>query len=309
VAWGYASKNCRPNLRKTLEQLKPDVIIPIGKAAARSLMALAWKDGEVEEMQRWAGWDIPSSKLNSWLCPTYHPAFLLREKEANRGTALELHMQRHLRQAFSHNCKPWPKPPDWESKVTVEMNPRKAAQAIRAFQKTKLPLAFDLETSMLKPDAEDSEILCCSVSDGKTAVAFPWQGEAIDTMEDLLLGGHPMIAANMQHEQRWIKREFGQWVKNMWWDTMLGGHWRDCRRKINSLKFQAFVLLGVPDYSSVLEPYMKPVDPKTGKHKKGCNYPNRLKEVEPTTLLRYCALDSLFEATIAHIQREKWYER
>jgi uracil-DNA glycosylase family 4 len=71
---------CRPNLLGTIKELEPEVIIPLGKHATKSVIALAWKDGEVDDMGSWAGWCIPNTKFNCWITPTYHPSFLLHGK-------------------------------------------------------------------------------------------------------------------------------------------------------------------------------------------------------------------------------------
>lgn len=282
---------CRPNLLKTINALKPDVIIPLGVAAIASVIALAWKEGEVDNVERWANWKIPSTKLNAWICPTYHPSYLLREK----NMAAQLHVQRHLKAAFELEGKPWQKIPDWKSKVYVEMDHHKAAASVRTLMAYNEPLAFDYETTTLKPDGQYAQIICCAVSNGKTSVAYPWYGEAIIATGELIRSDIPKIASNLDFEERWTRKAFGRGVKNWHTDTVLRAHWLDCRRGICSLKFQSFVLLGVEDYDSHLKPYMAG---------KGCNEPNRLREVEPNTLLTYNALDSLFEVLVAQKQWE-----
>lgn len=197
---------CRPNLIKTIQQLQPEVIIPIGKYAVESLIDYAWKPGMVEEIGTWVGWDIPCQKLNCWICPTYHPSYLLRKKEP----AVRLHMLKHLEQAFQHTSRPWEQLPDYDGMVKVEMNPRKVAIAIRDFQAQGKPVAFDYETTTLKPDGPHAAILCCSVSDGLVSVAFPWLGEAVVAMSELLKSDVPKIAANcFSGETKLLTREYG----------------------------------------------------------------------------------------------------
>ncbi len=289
---------CRPNLLTDLYELKPNVVIPMGAVATRSLIALAWKDGEVSDMGTWVGWQIPSIKLNTWICPTYHPSYLMRmlADRKQESSALELHMTEHLQQAFAHDDKPYPdKVPDWNSRVTVEMDHHKAAGAIRSLTGKK-PVAFDYETNMLKPDSKDAEIICCSVSDGSVSIAYPWYGEAIQATRELLLSNTPKVSHNLKFEDRWTRRTLGITINNWHHDTMLAAHWLDCRRGICSLKFQAFVRLGWEDYDSHLKPYMEAKD---------SNSPNRLREVEPAVLLRYNALDSLVTMLLYKKQMEE----
>ncbi len=290
---------CRPNLSRTILELQPDVIIPLGGVAMLSLIPLAWRTGEVDKVGTWVGWQIPSSKLNAWICPTYHPSYLLRsegqEKLASNTQVIELHMIKHLKGAFALKGKPWLKPPDWRARVRVEMDAERAAAGIVGYMDKGKPLAFDYETNMLKPDSPLARILCCSISDGETSLAFPWHGAVVPQMKKFLQSKVPKISANLEMEERWTRRILHTAVRNWDWDTVSGAHWRDCRHGICSLKFQAFVLLGAEDYSSHLDPYMEAKDSNT---------PNRLDEIEPAELLLYCGLDSLFEALVAQKQRE-----
>lgn len=284
---------CRPNLSKTLLSLQPDVIIPLGGPALKSLIPLAWKEGEVDEVTRWVGWRIPSIKLNSWIAPTYHPSFLLHAKDP----AAELHVTQHLKEAFELEGKPHPRGrPDYSSQCNVEFDHHKAAAGVRVLMSSGRALAVDIESSVLKADSPHAEILCCSVSDGKISISYPWYGEAIDATRELILSDIPKIGANISFEEKWFRKMFGRGVKNWVWDTVLASHWMDCRGGITSVKFQLFVKLGWEDYNSHLDKYMV---------SDNSNTPNRLKEVEPAVLLRYCALDSLGEALLAHVQAKE----
>ncbi len=287
---------CRPNLTKTLKELDPDIVIPLGRVAIQSILPLIWKPQIIQsgELEKWVGWRIPSIALNSWICPTYHPAALLHERGPS---AMELHFTKHLATALQLEGKPYKQRPDYASRVKVEMDHHKAAADIRVLMRTKVPLAVDLECTTLKPDGKDAQILCCSVSDGKVSIGFPWIGEAIEAIRDLTRSDIPLIASNLRYEERWFRKAFGKGVKNWGFDTVLGAHWRRCIGGICSLKFQSFVLLGVEDYNSHLEKYMEGKDPKNS------NSPNRLREVEPEVLMKYCALDSLYTAMIAQTQQ------
>lgn len=283
---------CRPNLRNTIRDLKPHVIIPLGDVAVRSVMELAYGQGiDHKDVGAWVGWRIPSIVLNAWVCPTYHPSFLLHEQ----SQVAELIVGRHLRAAAKLKGKPHTTPPDYLSQVRVETDHVRAAAAVRAMMRKGGPLAFDFETTTLKPDGPHAHILCCSVSDGVESIAFPWHGDAVAAVDELTKSGTPLVAANSRFEDRWTRNKLGHWVKNWLWDTVLGAHWGDCRHGINGLKFQAFVLLGMPDYSSHLEPYMK---------QPNSNRPNRLREVDPLELLKYNGLDSILEMLVAKKQME-----
>jgi hypothetical protein len=294
---------CRPNLANTFRELDPEVVIPLGKVSMASILPLVWKDHEADTITRWVGWQIPVQKGNFWMCPTYHTSHLLRANNEGANT-VELHLTKHLAAAFALKGRPWDQnPPNFAGSVQLHFSPRQAAKEVGAMMEEGGPLAFDFETTTLKPDGPHAEILCCAVSDGKVSIAFPWIGEAREAVRNLVRNPKiPKIAANLQFEDRWCRAKLGTSVRNWHYDTCLGAHWLDCRSHVSSLKFQSFVRFGMPDYDSHLEKYKKP----DKKHRDDCNAPNRLKEVEPEILLRYCAIDALLEVKVFEHQMQEW---
>src|SRR5690554_1278964 len=65
---------CRPNLLRTLEEVEPHTVVLLGGTAVRSLVGALWKE-DVGPLERWVGWNIPCTKPNVWICPTYHPSY------------------------------------------------------------------------------------------------------------------------------------------------------------------------------------------------------------------------------------------
>src|SRR5580704_10111068 len=90
---------CRPNVFKVIKELKPEVIILFGKRAVHSVIGHAWKE-EVGAMTRWAGWRIPCQNPRAWICPTYHPSYVLRSE---KQPVVALWFKRHLKQALRRN--------------------------------------------------------------------------------------------------------------------------------------------------------------------------------------------------------------
>ena len=285
-------KDCRYHLLRTIRELKPEVILLLGGKAVASLIGWLW--GEAPgKMERWAGWKIPSQRLNAWICPTWHPAYLLRERDA----VLDLWFRRHLKAAVALSGRPWHDgPPDYPSQVERLYDPVRASERVLGMVGGEGPIAFDFETDRLKPDHPDASIISCSVSDGKTTIAFPWVGEAIPSMGKLLRSDRPKIAANMKFEERWTRRVFGHGVRNWAWDTMQAAHILDNRRGVSGLKFQAFVYFGVGEYDNEVKNYIEG---------EGGNGPNRMREVKMADLLLYNGLDSLLEWKLAKVQRKE----
>jgi uracil-DNA glycosylase family 4 len=288
---------CRPNILNTIEKLKPNVIILLGGAAISSLIGYLWQDSP-GEVGRWVGWQIPSQKLNCWICPTYHPSFVMRNQDQKNGPVSDLLFERHLEAAFKITAKPWNLgTPDYKKQIKIELNPIKAADFIHWAIEDGGPVAFDYETTCLKPEWDGAEIVCCSLyKGGSCGISFPWHGAAIPAMQKFLRSDVPKIASNMKFEDRWSKRILGCRVRNWKWDTMLSAHILDNRRGITSIKFQAFIHLGTDPYNRQIEDYL---EAKKGSHL------NRVKEIELDKLLLYCGLDSLLELKIAQMQAKK----
>jgi len=232
-------------------------------------------------------------------CPTWHPAYILRSDygvSQKQNDVRQLFFEKHLKAACKLEGKPWKVVPDWTSKIEIIIDPDKAADKISDMRESSACVAFDYETMTLKPDSDKAEIVCCSISNGERTIAYPWHGRAIKETGNLLFSDVKKIASNMKFEERWTIKEFGRGVKNWAIDTMLASHVIDNRPLITSIKFQAFVLLGVDSWDGHIKPYLK---------SKNNNTPNRIREVGLTSLLKYCALDSLYEYKVAEIQAKK----
>lgn len=292
-----AIDHCRPNIVRAIQELQPEVVILLGAAPVRSVIGWLWKE-DVGRIGRWAGWQIPSQKINAWVVPTWHPAAVLREQDGKSGGVMELCFKQHLEAACKLEGRPWRKLPDYHRQIELVFDQDRAEDI---FVNLKVgdpsrPVAWDVETNMLKPDAEGAEIICVSVCDGEMSYAFPWHASVVYWMKELLVSQVPKIASNAKFEERWTRKVFGHGVRNWAWDTMLAAHIFDNRPGITSIKFQAFVTLGVDSWDDTVKPFFT---------SKGSNEPNRIREVALPKLLEYCAMDSLMEWHVAQIQAKK----
>ena len=292
---------CRPNVVKTIEELKPETVILLGAPACKSVLQWLWPTVEVSKMGKWAGWRVPCQKLNAWLCPTYHPSYIVRseDKRGRLNEVLELMFADHLRAAVSLKGRPWAKVPDHPAQVTVEMSPERAARSLHEFRIAGIPCSIDIETDRLKPDMEEALIVSCAVSDGSRTVSYPWFGPAIKATAELLNAGVPMIGYNTKFEARWFATRIGVNKVNWAWDGILAAHALDSRGGTKGLDFQALVRLGEPDWSSGIDPYLR-----NSKGKKSGNAPNRIRELDLRTLLLYGGVDALLEWKLAYKQAE-----
>jgi len=288
---------CRPNLMKTIKQCQPNVIILLGKIAIKSLISVLWKEDD-GILSKWTDYEIPCHNPNTWIICTYHPAYLLRKNDRVLNRFFEKHLKTAVRKSKS---KPWKEVPNYRDQVDIIMNPSQASQILLEMMSKGGPIAFDYETNCLKPEGEGTKIISCSVCwRGNKTIAFPWEGEAIHAMDQILKSSMPKIASNMKFEDRWTRAKMGHPVKNWLWDTMIAAHVLDNSPKITSIKFQSFVLLGAESYDEHISPLLQST--KNSKL-------NRIDEIDLKDLLIYNALDSLLEYKVAMKQMKQFKNR
>lgn len=288
---------CRPNLLSVIKELNPRTIILLGGSAIDSLIGSMWRHGEdVKGMGHWVGWQIPSQKHNAWICPNWHPSYLLREKN---NKALSLWFDKYLESAIDLHSRPWPDGvPDYQSEVECVYEADRAAKIIRKMIEKGGNVAFDYETNMVKPDSQKASIYSCSVCwEGKKTIAFPWIGDAVQAMSELLLSPLGKIGWNIKFEERWTQRMLRHPINNWIYDGMVGTHVLDGRSGITSAKFQALTILGLPPYDESVRPYFD-----TGKEN---NIENKISKANIADVLLYNGMDALVEYKIWEIQRIK----
>jgi len=304
-SWNEQVDFCRPNVFQAIEEKKPKVIILLGGLAIRSVIGGIWNPapGGIEQ---WAGFQVPSQKLNAWICPVFDPYFVARNSDENEKSAnpvVAVWWERHLRAAFSLQDRPWDQPRDYDSEIRVLWKTETVKKALSWFIRQRNPCAIDFETDRLKPDNSDSKIVSCAVSNGERTVSFLWTDEIREAAGELFFSDVPKIAANAKFEQRWCIAEFGKPMKKIMWDTVLAAHILDNRRSITSVKFQAFALLG---YSGSAKQRRYDEVAKSYFQAEGGNGGNRIYEMDMTQLLHYGGLDALLEWELAMKQRSQF---
>lgn len=300
-----AVTDCRPNLLRSVRQLKPNVIVLMGGLALRSLIGHLWKE-DVGVIPRWTGWQIPARPpVNAWVVVLNNPAYVMRSEGPD--TVLRDEFRAQLAAAFALDAPPWPTPPR-DPAADVEIITDPTAAAARLSRYTSGRIAFDFETDRSKADHADARIVCCSVCwEDRETIAYPWHGPARDATKALLENPDvSKVGSNIAFEDKWCRR-FGITVQGWEHDTMLVAHMLDPRAKddtdkktagVSGIKFQAFVRLGVPDYNHHVEPFLRPKGEDSG------NAQNQIASVKLDLLLRYCGLDSLLEYRVAMLQRK-----
>ena len=281
---------CRPNLLKTIEEEKPKVIILIGLSAIRSLIPYLWKDHNIDTNEPWIGWQIPSQKINAWVCPTHHPSIIFHLRDnASLSESYRKIIVRNFRKA--KECLEYPRPwknkrPVSEKDITILYKSRDIKREIQRFIDRKIPVAFDYETNCLKPDNKYARIICVSMSDGTNTIVFKVTDEVKLAFANFLQSDCPKVGHNTKFEDRWSWRIFKVWPNNVIWCGQTNAHILNNTEGTTSLKFQSFVRFGQPDYDEKIKPFLYA---ETGYDK------NRIDEVSDKELLLYCGYDSFLE--------------
>lgn len=290
----YEIDCCRKSILKLIKKTQPKIIILFGNEALYSVIGKKWKK-DFGTIKKWRGFSIPDQEHKAFLFPVFNPKYVMHsEKEV-----LTVWKQ-DLNNAFSYldaKFKKYKKP---NINYINDLTPLKQI-------KNSL-VAFDYETTGLKPHAKGHRIVCASIAVDENNVfvfSIPKKRKELQPFIDILKNNQiGKMAHNMKFEDTWtnvrLKTEINYWA----WDSMLAAHILDNRPEITGLKFQTYINFGIIDYSSEIEPYLKGIESKNG------NSLNKILElydnkVNEKKLLEYCALDSIFQYRLAMLQIKK----
>jgi len=284
-------KCCRKNLFETIEKYKPKVIIPMGKIALESLLGERIS-GRIKNVNYsdWVGEIIPDQELKVWICPVYHPSYILRNEW---DIVLKKIWKKSIDKAIQIVEKPF-YIHNYEKDVITYKDKKDAIECMRNIKANGNIVVFDYETTGLKPHREGHKIICCSISDGILSFAFPFfENKDFKKEWRKLIGSKKTfcIAHNARFEGLWTKKILGFSVKNWYWDTMIAQSIID-NRKTTKLKFWTYVKFGVLGYDNEIDKYIR--GKKKGEDIKSANAFNLIENVPIKELLKYNALDSLF---------------
>lgn len=288
---------CRPRVMRAIRELKPRLILVLGSAGLESLLAHRWFDDSLGGIGRWRGWQAPDQELGAWICPTFHPSYVLR-CESGKDPQIPLWFGLDI-QAVANTLKWNPAWPIAPKEDQVEIITERAASRLLmelAREGDGPPITIDYETTGLKPNAAGHQIVCVGMTGWPPGMAgvFSMTPRLEPVLAQFLESGRAKIAQNIAFEERWSRVCLGVSVNNWVWDTMLASHALDNRTHISGLKFQAYIQLGITDYSSDIAPFLK-APTSLGF--------NRILDAPREKLLKYCGMDVLCTAAIEEIQR------
>lgn len=290
-------ESCRPNLTNAIAELRPKVVVLLGMSAVKSMIGLEWGN-DLGQLGRWVGWHIPSPTFNTWICPSYHPSFVMR---TNEDPALVKITKTHLEKALfleESGMRPDPKPLDkLRLLVDVIKHPEQSFQRLTGLAEKEGTIAFDYETTGLKPELPEHEIVTAAFClNGEDVFACVIDKHCHEPLSRILRKPElKKVAQNMKFEERWTRAKLGHPVVGWEWDTMLATHILDNRGGVTGLKFQSYVQFGIGDYDSSIRPFLE--SPTT-------NGLNHIRQAPLQELLTYNGMDAILEYKLAERQRE-----
>lgn len=300
---------CRPHVFKEIERLKPRIIIVFGGVALKSLLQHRWLGDSVGVggIERWRGLTIPDQELKCWICPIYHPSYVLRGD--NYAPVIRKIFLDDIKNALECLKKEFPDRKNDESRLTILETQQEIDQECEKARLQAGMITFDFEGTGLRPQGEGHRIV---------SMSFAYDGHAYSFMmprkkgrfyvNKLLACGVAKTGHNIQFENIWASVYLGIKIENWFWDSMLEAHHIENRKYGSSLKFQTYINFGIIDYESHMKKWLKA--PPDRKAKYGANAHNKIMELIKTRegirqLLKYGGFDSLYEHDLAVLQMNK----
>lgn len=288
---------CRPSLMNLIKEMKPHIILPLGGTAIVSLITDRVDAGD-SSINTWRGFQIPDQELHSWVCPSYHPSYIMRH---TTSPVAELIFREDLKKAFSLLHEEIPDYSWLEKSVVILRNSSEIKAMLQRASVAKGLVSFDYEASGLKPYRKGHFLSCAAVAfydEGEPkSYSFMVTKEITRDLKFFLVSDCKKVIANTSYERLWSEVMLNTDINNIVYDPIIGQHVLDNRSKITGVKFQTYAYLGIPDYSSHVSKYLKAPD-KIRKIE-GSHAINCITKIHPDLLMKYNGMDSMVELIIA----------
>ena len=293
--------SCRSKLINLIKEKKPKLILLFGSTALNSIIGKVWKK-KLGGLDRWRGFQIPDRYFNTWICPVFHPSFVI-QREDKEGNLAKVIWKQDLKKAI--DCLNKEIKYKDESKYITYIESDKHFKSIYPRLMKADIMSFDYEGTGLKPHKKGHQITNTSVCISETE-CYSWMNNKYRDILFKKVLQNPKIkksAHNLSFENMWSKVLLKAVVANWYWCSMNTAHILDNRRGICGLKFQTYVNFGVADYDSEISDYL--VSPKD----LGANAFNKIlqffKEHGEKEALKYCGLDSIYGFKLTLKQMEE----
>lgn len=302
--------HCRTFLEELIKEHRPKVVITLGVLAVHALTAHRL-EGRVANTQPsdFFGETIPIHEDGYWLCPTFSPKRALEKRAAD----IRLLLQQHIKHAATLLETPLESAfVPTANNVHTTTDPKQAIEWIEAAVASADWVAFDYETTGIKPHRHGHSIVTASLAwrhkDGILrgyAFRFDLADEELTTAWRRLMLSRKAskIAHNAGFEMVWtFVRGGGYWPQGLGWDTCLGAHCLH-NQKPTGLKFEVFTKFGVAGYDSSVDAFLKSTP---AERKFGSNAFNRILEAPLQDVLYYNALDSIYTLALYELQAARF---
>jgi len=292
---------CQPHFWAEVAAHPPKVILLLGQVAVESFLWGRFKQAP-GSIGRWRGFAIPDQRAQAWVCPTFHPAYILRSRtgRAIRGKAEpvqsveERTFRADVASALTLLRVPFPVAPVPKVVTVTARQSDEITHVLRSLHRVS-PLAIDYETTGLRPwSRPDHHIISAGVCWGSTTMAFPMEA-GVEEWKCLLADPQVRkVAHNMKFEHQWAAHCLGTETQGWVWDSMIAAHMVDNRKNICGLKHQAYLNFGVENWGDDIE-FDGDADFNATGHAEA-----------DADLLHYNALDAYWCLRLFHHQRKQF---
>ena len=293
---------CRHKVHSFIHDMKPVVILAMGDRVMDSLVKhRSTFRGMWPNIDNWVGHCIPDQLFGSWIIPLWPMNRLEEYEDEPNGRVYTRRFREYMKWIPTCLDKGNPRIRNDENDIEVIVDDDRAIErmneCVRFCYKNDHVLSFDYETTGLKPFLPEHKIVCVSMAwRNDLSIAFMLNEKTWPKFNDILLDRKiKKCAHNIQFEELWTRVRSLKKERVAGWkqDTMLDAHILDNRTGISGLKLQTYLHFGVAGYDDETSDFIEATYP---------NDTNRIFELPPKTILKYCALDSLYGLWLAKYQ-------
>ena len=340
---------CRPRLKSTVKRFKPFVVFVVGRNAMSG-----WKGHQFSipprvpiqdaykpdtDFTRWVGNQIPDMEYSfdysgevfcPVVCPLFNPSDVSAGESKNMkrrkiDSVIPLRESAFIRRGVELAAKIQEDPLryikiqesrfDRHPKATVLVRTLKDALSTLEELNSASIVAFDYETTGLKPYNKGHRILMVGIASEKATYAIPFYNTSKEFMQAYTkLMTNPSvkkIAHNAKFEYNWTRQICKFDISPMYYDTMIGAHIADMRDGTTGLKMQGYLQYGDAGYEKVTKKLIRPATPGKRKNSNDMNWlqyldPNKQEENEVVweLMLKYVAQDAALTLALYYTQRK-----
>ncbi len=348
----------RPYLYNVVQTLKPLTVIVVGRNAMAGWKGHQFSGSNItvrmpnyeaykadQEYGMWAGQQIPDAEyaftlddgtmMRPIVCPVLNAHDVSIGNEQNRkrkrlDSAVPYGQSRVVESAVKTALQVLADPIKYHEDLmerTYKYHPKNhvvvrtvedAVKACNELRKETL-VAFDYETTGLKPYNKGHRIVMVGLAGRDTAYAIPFFSDPRFLAAYKALMTDPSVrkvAHNAKFEYNWTRRICGYRMENMHWDTMIAAHVLDMRDGVTGLKMQEYLQFGDCGYEKAVKKLLRPSKPGAKKNANDKNWlqylsPERLDENSEAwdLLLEYVARDAALTYALYYRQQQLFVEK